>query len=231
MDDLQRFWDEFAQEYHENEQETQQALPWGLRALLLEEGLLPTGDLLDLAGGTGKYFPALKDLVTSYTLVDISEKMLALAAAYLPAGIQLIHKDQAEFLQEQTQPFDLILSVMNPALTTKDQLLALQRLSLQKVVIMRVVATTDQLFTPFEPEPLPDLWMQRYASWLTEAGIPFTKKTIVVTRGEVVTRRFFQEYFAHELPAAKLQERADQLFGTAHQRENLIQQHCEVIWW
>lgn len=229
--EVEQFWDDFAQEYHENEQETQAALPQVLRDFLVREKLVPVGSLLDLAGGTGKYFPMLKDLTGSYTLVDISAEMLKLAADYLAEGIQLVHSQQDQFLRQQADnTFDLVLSVMNPGLTKKSQLLELQRVAAENVVIMRVIQTTDQLFSPYE-EAAADELMDHYASLLTESGVAFSRQEVVVTREEIVTRDFFRAYFAEDFSPAELSEMTERLFAGREQRVNEIRSVCAFIWW
>ena len=74
--ELAEFWDEFAEEYEEVQQESPFPIARELRDFLVQEGLFPCQTFLDIAGGTGRYLPFFQEQVTEYTLADISQRML-----------------------------------------------------------------------------------------------------------------------------------------------------------
>lgn len=54
--ELAEFWDEFAEEYEEVQQESPFPIARELRDFLVQEGLFPCQTFLDIAGGTGRYY-------------------------------------------------------------------------------------------------------------------------------------------------------------------------------
>lgn len=58
--ELAEFWDEFAEEYEEIQQESPFPIARELRDFLVQEGLFPCQTFLDIAGGTGRYLPFFK---------------------------------------------------------------------------------------------------------------------------------------------------------------------------
>ncbi len=55
--ELAEFWDEFAEEYEEIQQESPFPIARELRDFLVQEGIFPCQTFLDIAGGTGRYLP------------------------------------------------------------------------------------------------------------------------------------------------------------------------------
>lgn len=58
--ELAEFWDEFAEEYEEIQQESPFPIARELRDFLVQEGIFPCQTFLDIAGGTGRYLPFFK---------------------------------------------------------------------------------------------------------------------------------------------------------------------------
>lgn len=220
LNELEAFWDEFAEEYEAIQQESTFPIAEDLRDFLLEENALPCQTFLDLAGGTGRYLPAVQQYVEKYDLVDISEEMLKLAADKAGENVQLIKQAQETFLRQNKHTYDITFSAMNPALQTKEELLDFCQASKDWCLILRVVKDEDQLFSPYE-EKNPDLLLnEHYKIFLNELGIPFRTKDFSYTKQEEISREFFQEYFANDFSSAELAEIIETIFGNALQKNN-----------
>ena len=150
LNELETFWDEFAEEYEAIQQESIFPIAEELRDFLLAENLLPCQTFLDLAGGSGRYLSTLKAYVEKYDLVDLSAEMLKLAAAKSSSTVQLIKNDQKSFLSQNKQRYGIVFSAMNPALQTKEELLDFCQASHDWCLILRVITDEDQLFSPYE---------------------------------------------------------------------------------
>lgn len=230
LNDLEIFWDEFAEEYETIQQESTFPIAEDLRDFLVEEAMLPCRSFLDLAGGSGRYLFPLQKYVKNYDLVDISEEMLKLAAAKATPNVQLIKQDQHTFLSQTKQQYDLVFSAMNPALQTENDLLAFCKASREWCLILRVVKEEDSLFSPFE-EANPDLLLNtRYKTFLEQWRIPYRTKRFSYVKNEEISREFFQEYFADDFPFTKLTELTEKIFGDVDHKSNQQVLDFELIY-
>lgn len=230
LNDLELFWDEFAEEYETIQQESTFPIAEDLRDFLVEEAILPCRTFLDLAGGSGRYLLPLQKYVKNYDLVDISEEMLKLAAAKAASNVQLIKQDQHTFLSRTKQQYDLVFSAMNPALQTENDLLAFCKASREWCLILRVVKEEDSLFSPFE-EVSPDLLLNtRYKTFLKEWRIPYRTKRFSYVKNEEISREFFQEYFADDFSFTKLTELTEKIFGDVDHKSSQQVLDFELIY-
>ncbi|MGG5371470.1 methyltransferase domain-containing protein [Enterococcus sp. AZ196] len=220
LNDLRTFWNDFAQEYEAIQQESSFPIAEELRDFLIQEKILPCRTFLDLAGGSGRYLSILQNDVKKYDLVDISEEMLKLAAEKAGEHVQLINQAQEIFLNQNKQHYELVFSAMNPALQTKEDLLALCQASTDWCLLLRVIKDEDQLFSPYE-EKNPDLLLnQRYQTFLKELRIPYRTKRFAYTKYERISREFFQEYFATDFSPAELAQITENTFNATQQKNN-----------
>ncbi|WP_288226139.1 bifunctional 2-polyprenyl-6-hydroxyphenol methylase/3-demethylubiquinol 3-O-methyltransferase UbiG [uncultured Enterococcus sp.] len=220
LNELEVFWDEFAEEYEVIQQESIFPIAEELRDFLLEQALLPCQSLVDLAGGSGRYLPSLQKYAAHYDLVDLSREMLKIAKAKADANVRLIKQTQEAFLATNKQRYDVAFSAMNPALQTKAELLDFCQASKDWCLILRVVKDEDQLFSPYE-EKNPDLLLnERYKNFLNELGIPFYTRIFSYTNQEEISRDFFQEYFADDFSTVELRGIIEKTFGNALQKNN-----------
>lgn len=97
--ELAEFWDEFAEEYEEIQQESPFPIARELRDFLVQEGLFPCHTFLDIAGGTGRYLPFFQEQVTEYTLADISQRMLEIAEAKAQSNVVFLHQSQERLIE------------------------------------------------------------------------------------------------------------------------------------
>lgn len=172
---MEAFWDEFAPDYAAIQDESRVPIVPAIEKLLLAEHFLPARKILDLAAGTGKYLPALAPHAQKLTLVDISTAMLNGARAKKTnADVTFIHASQADFFQ-QTAPntFDLAFSAMNPALVSEEDLHAFAQMA-PKRMIVRLLTSTDTLFSPYEKEAS-DPWLNVYEEILRRWQWPYQK--------------------------------------------------------
>lgn len=175
--ELEKYWDEFSQEYEEIQNESLVNIGQELREFLLAEKLLPARDFLDLAGGTGEYIPHFSDFTDKYNIVDLSAKMLDFAQNKKAdaSKIAFIHQEQAEFLeQSEKDAYDFVFTAMNPALDSKEALIELNRISQRNVGILRLIFDEDNLFSQVEQLYFPaqeqhkEAQMLLYKAWLEE---------------------------------------------------------------
>lgn len=230
LNEWQAFWDEFAEEYEEIQQESSFPIADDLAEFLIQQNILPCATFLDLAGGTGRYLEAFQSLTAKYTLVDISAEMLKIAAAKSAKNVTMVQQEQTIFLTNNNQPYDLVFSAMNPVLQTKGDLLACCRASSKWILLLRVIKDEDQLFSPFE-EKNPDLFLnQRYKHYLEEEQIVFQTKCFEYTKTERVTKSFFHDYFALDFPAEQVDAITEKTFGSAHEKDNQQSLVFELIY-
>lgn len=220
LNELEAFWDDFAVEYEEIQQESDFPIAEDLRAFLLKEKMLPCQTFLDLAGGTGRYLSHLQNAVENYDLVDISEKMLEIAKTKANENVRLIKADQTSFLQQVKQRYDIVFSAMNPALQSKADILAFCQASRHWCLILRVVRDEDQLFSPYE-EKNPDLLLnKRYKTFLQEEKITFKIKQFSYQKTEKISKAFFREYFEDDFTASELVKMLEKHFGNQQEMDN-----------
>lgn len=220
LNELEAFWDEFAEEYEMIQQESIFPIAEELRDFLLAENLLPCQTFLDLAGGSGRYLSTIKAYVQKYDLVDLSAEMLKLAADKSDSNVQLIKNDQKNFLSQNKQRYNIVFSAMNPALQTKEELLTFCQASHDWCLILRVVTDEDQIFSPYEEKNSDLLLNDSYKTFLNELNIPYRTKKIAYTNCEEITRVFFQEYFMDDFSSTELAEITEKTFGNKLKKWN-----------
>ncbi|MBU5360761.1 methyltransferase domain-containing protein [Enterococcus raffinosus] len=220
LNELEAFWDDFAEEYEMIQQESIFPIAEELRDFLLAENLLPCQTFLDLAGGSGRYLSTIKAYVQKYDLVDLSAEMLKLAADKSDSNVQLIKNDQKKFLSQNKERYNIVFSAMNPALQTKEELLAFCQASHDWCLILRVVTDEDQIFSPYEEKNSDLLLNDRYKTFLNELNIPYRTKKFAYTNCEEITRDFFQEYFMDDFSSTELAEITEKTFGNKLKKWN-----------
>lgn len=213
-DDLQAemdFWDDFALEYTEIQNESAINIVADVGNYLTKQIPVKIETLLDLAGGSGKYLPVLYPLTENYLLIDFSKEMIALARKKYPLEkIEFVINEQNRFLsQTANQTYDLLFSAMNPAIRTKKDLKEIIRITKQRVYLLRVIQDEDTLFSPFE-EPTQD-WtlMTQYKDWL---DLPYQSHFFTYQLEETITKTFFEAYFEDDLDPKVLETALEQFF-------------------
>lgn len=230
LNDLKEFWDDFAQEYEEIQQESPFPIAADLQTFLLEERLLPCQSFLDLAGGTGRYLATLQKQVKTYTLVDLSQEMLKIAAGKADNHVQLVQQAQETFLNQNQQRYQLVFSAMNPALQTQRDLLKLCQASSDWCLILRVIKDEDTLFSPYEDKN-PELVLNaRYKTFLAQMQLPYHSHCFSYTQTETVSRAFFQAYFTDNFSPTELATLTQKTFGTAQEKSNQQWLDFELIY-
>ncbi|MEG0628008.1 MAG: class I SAM-dependent methyltransferase [Enterococcus sp.] len=230
MDELRDFWDDFAEDYEQIQQESSFPVVEDLTAFLISEKIFPCQTFLDLAGGTGRYLPSFQQQVEHYILVDISEKMLHYAQNKAADNVLFINQSQATFLAQANTRFDVVFSAMNPALKTSRDLTAFQRISRNWCLLFRTIQEEDTLFSPYEAAN-PDLLLnQQYKNFLHAEKIPYKIKQFSYKKSEKITRDFFQAYFENDFSAAELAKMTEKTFGDAQQKNNESRLTFELIY-
>lgn len=230
LDELREFWDDFAEDYEQIQQESSFPIADDLAAFLISEKIFPCQTFLDLAGGTGRYLSSFQQQVENYTLVDISEQMLHYAKNKAAENVLLIKQSQEAFLTQSNTRFDVVFSAMNPALKTSRDLTALQRISRNWCLLFRAIQEEDTLFSPYEAAN-PDLLLnQQYKTFLQAEKIPYKIKQFSYKKSEEVNREFFQAYFEDDFPAAELGMMIEKTFGDAPQKNNESRLTFELIY-
>lgn len=230
LNELTDFWDDFADDYEQIQQESSFPIAEDLAAFLISEKILPCQTFLDLAGGTGRYLSSFQQHVEEYTLVDLSKQMLRYAKNKAAANVSLIHQSQEAFLDQTTIRFEVVFSAMNPALKTSQDFTAFQRISRNWCLLFRTIQEEDTLFSPYEAAN-PDLLLnQQYKKFLQAEKIPYKTKQFSYQKIEEVRREFFQAYFEDEFSAAELARMTKQTFGEAAQKNNESRLTFELIY-
>lgn len=232
LQELEEFWDDFAEDYEQIQQESRFPIAKELKQFLLEQLILPAGSFLDLAGGSGRYFAELQDSVKQYTLVDISKEMLAIAKTKQQnADVAFVHQDQDSFFQTNSQTYDVVFTAMNPVLLTREDLLAFTAQSHNWCLIFRLVEEKDSLFSPYEePDDEAEL-MSLYQQLLTEEKFTFYTKEFLFTSHQEVSRDFFEAYFEAAFSEEQLQDIADRLFGKNDRQTNFQTVKYQLIYY
>lgn len=231
--EIRAFWNAFAAEYHGNEKERPQ-LPVAemLVDYLKAAGIIPCERLLDLAGGTGSYFPAFRPYTNEYILMDISDAMLAIAKSRISdPKVTFIRESQAVFLEEQPDnSYQLVFTAMNPALDQPEELRQLERIATKGVAILRLVAVEDELFSPFEPSGFSTKEMDGYREALEGLGIRYEVKRWRFTSEETISPEFYREYFREEYSREALEAMIEELFPEGS-RSNSLSYEYQLIFW
>ncbi|MHC5955655.1 methyltransferase domain-containing protein [Enterococcus gallinarum] len=215
MSEEQEFWDDFAAEYAEIQQESQLTIAEDLATFLKTNGILPISSFVDLAAGSGRYIPAILPDTKRYLAIDFSVEMLKAARRYVKDPQQKVDfrlQTQAEFLADKTT-YSLIFTAMNPALTEKDQLISLVEKS-RRLLILRIVRTKENIFQPLEQnDPKDEKLLSVYKKWLLEEQIRFSTHLFSYAYEEIIDREFFYRYFQQDIPQSELLQLSRSLFG------------------
>ncbi|GMA08227.1 methylase [Tetragenococcus halophilus subsp. flandriensis] len=233
LEEVKQFWDDFAKEYTDIQEESQLTIQKDVFDFFKKQGILPQNSLLDLAGGSGKYVPFFISQLQNYVLVDLSSEMLKLASNKYPyKNLSLIESSQQSFLQQtKDNTFDIVFSAMNPALTSKSQLKEMIRVAKKYVCILRLVKEDDKLFSPVEEklygkkESL--AWMSTYKSWFKNA---YQNKAFHYTTSETISTHFFYLYFKDELASDELEKTIEALFQGQKAIENTTHYTFELLY-
>ncbi|MDM7654141.1 methyltransferase domain-containing protein [Lactococcus cremoris] len=238
--ELEKYWDEFSQEYEEIQNESLVNIGQELREFLLAEKLLPARDFLDLAGGTGKYIPHFSDFTDKYNIVDLSAKMLDFAQNKKAdaSKIAFIHQEQAEFLdQSEKDAYDFVFTAMNPALDSKEALIELNRISQRNVGILRLIFDEDNLFSQVEQLYFPaqeqhkEAQMLLYKAWLEELNWKYKSKKFRFFLSESISSQFFSDYLSDEISNDEL-EALKQLFFKENENRDMERLVIfELLYW
>lgn len=221
MDDntkeIEKYWDEFSQEYEEIQNESLVDIGQQLQEFLVTEKLLPTSQFLDLAGGTGKYIPHFSNDSNKITFT---------------------HQEQNKFLKNTKEnTYDFVFSAMNPALESKEALVELNRISNGNVGILRLIFDEDNLFSQVEQLYLPnqeqnkETQMLLYKAWLEELGWEFKSKKFRFFLSEKVSSQFFSDYFSDELSNTELTALTQLFFSETEIREMERLVIFELLYW
>ena len=238
--ELEKYWDEFSQEYEEIQNESLVNIGQELREFLLAKKLLPARDFLDLAGGTGKYIPHFSDFTDKYNIVDLSAKMLDFAQNKKAdaSKIAFIHQEQAEFLeQSEKDAYDFVFTAMNPALDSKEALIELNRISQRNVGILRLIFDEDNLFSQVEQLYFPaqeqhkEAQMLLYKAWLEELNWKYKSKKFRFFLSESISSQFFSDYLSDEISNDEL-EALKQLFFKENENRDMERLVIfELLYW
>ncbi|GFK24325.1 class I SAM-dependent methyltransferase [Tetragenococcus halophilus] len=233
LKEIKQFWDDFAREYTDIQEESQLTIQKDVLDFFKKQGILPQNNLLDLAGGSGKYIPFFISQLQNYVLVDLSSEMLKLASNKYPYNnLNLIESSQQSFLQQtKDHTFDIVFSAMNPALTLQTQLKEMIRVARKYVCILRLVKEEDQLFSPIEERLYGKAehlaWMSTYKSWFENA---YQSKTFHYATSETISKHFFYLYFKDELANDELEKAIERLFQGKKEVENTTYYTFELLY-
>ena len=225
LEEQQKYWDGFADEYYTIQQESFTTIAEDVAKYLLESQCLPCDLFVDLAGGYGKYLPAIAPYVNNYLLVDFSANMLNKAKSIHPnKNIQYIQSDQETFCANSIpQQYDLVFSAMNPSLHTLQQLQSLLRMAKKQLILIQILEDLDTVFTPLETlflnqmqRPVP---FKAFKKWLAKEDLPWVSKTFSYQKEEVVTKQFVNDYFEQE---QQQEQRLTEEIETLFLNESLI---------
>lgn len=225
LKELIDFWDDFAQEYTEIQEESQTSITQDVRQFLIKQQIFPTSSFLDLAGGSGKYIEVFLPFVKQYVFVDFSKEMIRIAKKrHADKKLRFVEQDQGAFFKETSdQSYDVVFSAMNPALRTKKDLDELLRIAKKRVYLLRLIVDEDVLFSPLEEADESLNWMAQYQQWLT---VPYQVTHFVYLIEERVGKSLFFDYFAGEIPLEQLEAIAQKTF---QEKENFLNQRKIVF--
>lgn len=211
LKEQQEFWNNFAKEYTEIQNESPFPIAKKLADYLLSKTFLPTQEFIDLAGGSGRFVSAIAPHTKNYLLVDFSKEMLQISREkHSEKFITYLLKEQSEFLKEVPKNKDaLIFSAMNPTFFIKKNFLKYTQYPVQKHFILRLSKDEDTLFSPYEKNEKIKLPEKQF---LTEWQIPFEEKVFDFEASEMISRDFFKKYFETEFSNKELEELVAHLF-------------------
>lgn len=229
--DLVYFWDGFAEEYEEIQQESPFPIAQELGKFLVQEKILPCPTLLDIAGGSGRYLSVFQDHVKRYTLADISPKMLELAREKRKSEHVDFLRISQEALIQTNKKFQVVFSAMNPALNHPEKIKELCQLSQKWCLIFRLVKDEDSLFSPYDQEVNPELkWMEHYKNFLQKEKQEFFVQQFTFEKTEMISKKFFHAYFEDECSKRELERRINEHFGVQESCKNYQKVVYELIY-
>lgn len=229
--DLVYFWDGFAEEYEEIQQESPFPIAQELGKFLVQEKILPCPTLLDIAGGSGRYLSVFQDHVKRYTLADISPKMLELAREKRKSEYVDFLRISQEALIQTNKKFQVVFSAMNPALNHPEKIKELCQLSQKWCLIFRLVKDEDSLFSPYDQEVSTELkWMEDYKNFLQKEKQEFFVQQFTFGKTEMISKNFFLAYFEDECSKRELEHRINEHFGVQDSCKNYQKVVYELIY-
>ncbi|KRM23766.1 class I SAM-dependent methyltransferase [Latilactobacillus graminis] len=238
------FWDDFAAEYYQIQQESQVPVVTDVVAFLQVHQILPTKNVADLGGGSGRYLPSLAQNSQAYTIIDISAQMLHYAKQeakrYVPDQRITYQQQSVTTFAEQTAPrtYDLIWMALNPAIQANQALLTITEKSRQWCAFLRLTKNEDDLFTPLEryfgieqqdPNTAPEI-IASVGNLLKNAGYQVGQQVFQYQTGETFDRPFLEAYY-EELPTAQLAAYLDQVFATQKTRTSTTTLEYTLLYW
>ncbi|EOL43154.1 hypothetical protein RV11_GL000630 [Enterococcus phoeniculicola] len=224
MKEIEDFWDEFAEEYNEIQEESELTLSSDVTNYFEKRNVFPANALLDLAGGSGRYLLDFSSNVKNYTLVDISEKMLEkaeqLAESHQRKNCQFLHKEMSDFFNETNDnAYEYVFSAMNPAIQSVANLLELNRISEKGVFIFRMTEETDSLFSVIDARLGIDhqqeelSWLFTYQEWLAELKFVTETKSFYYQYEEAFSRAFLETYYEEFIEETQFRTLLSELFS------------------
>ncbi len=229
--ELAEFWDDFAEEYEEIQQESPFPIAQELSDFLFQEKIFPCQTLLDVAGGSGRYLSSFQEYVSEYTLADISPRMLEIAKTKQTQENVCFLQQSQEALMTSEKKFQVVFSAMNPALDSPEKIRDLCQLSQEWCLIFRLIEDQDSLFSPYEQETNPQLnWMEDYKNFLKKEKQSFFSKQFSYEKTEEVSKSFFHDYFEDQFTEQMLNEYIRNIFGSQETKENQHKVVYELIY-
>ncbi|MGM0156905.1 hypothetical protein IGI47_001213 [Enterococcus sp. AZ191] len=220
MDELD--WDEFAPAYYQNQLESRTTVVEDVIAFLRSKKVLPVSDLIDVAGGAGRYLPMAKE-VESYKLLDFSTEMLRFAQQEADKlgvkNVQMMKRSFEDFLENE-ESVEVIFTAANPALDNTQKLERMLKKMDQACVIIRVVSSKDDLFLPlekrlgiYEDDPMTskDL-MDQFEAYLDQSDYSYQVKEFMYVLKERITRSLMEVYYEGYEEDQRLADFLDQHF-------------------
>ncbi|MBF8807808.1 MAG: class I SAM-dependent methyltransferase [Enterococcus lacertideformus] len=220
MDELE--WDEFAQEYYLNQLESRTTIVRDVIDYLKNKKILPTSQIVDVAGGAGRYLPMAEEAY-SYRLIDFSTEMLKFAEE--EAGklrlknVQVKKLSFAEFLKSKER-YALIFTAANPALDNTQKLEQMLKKMNEACVVVGVVSSKDDLFLPLEKRlgiyeedhtASPDL-MDQFEKYLRQSNHSYQTKEFTYIIKEEITRALMEDYYKEYKGEQRFIDFVDQYF-------------------
>ena len=215
-------WDEFAPAYYQNQLESRTTIVEDVTAFLKSKEVLPASELIDVAGGAGRYLPMAKE-VGSYKLLDFSTEMLRFAQQEVnKLGVknaQMMKLSFEDFLEKE-ESTELIFTAANPALDNIQKLEQMLKKMNKACVIVRVVYARDDLFIPLEerleiyeadPTVSPDL-MDLFETFLMQNDYSYQTQEFTYVLKEEITRSLMEDYYEEYKEDQRLTDFLDQHF-------------------
>lgn len=238
------FWDDFAAEYYQIQQESQVPIVTDVVAFLQSRQLLPVDKVADLGGGSGRYLPLLAQNSQAYTIIDISAQMLHYAKQEAKQHVPdqpIVYQQQSvtTFIkQTASRTYDLIWMALNPAIQANRELLTITEKSRQWCAFLRLTKNEDDLFTPLEryfgieqedPNTASAI-IPAVKNMLTTAGYRVQDQVFQYQMREVFDRAFLETYY-EELPTPQLAAYLDQVFAAKKIRTSTTTLEYTLLYW